>query len=69
MLLGLHFADDYIIHWLVDSHLADPACSANPDLYNNSFQQAEGRVHVLILREDLWCSYLEENLSEVSEVD
>ena len=68
-LLGLHFADDHIIRWLVDSHLADPARGTNPDLYDNSFRQAEGRAHALILRDDPWYSYPGENSSEISETN
>ena len=68
-LLGLHFADNHIICWLVNSHLTDPACGTNPELYDNSFRQAEGRAHVLILRDDPWYLYPGENSSDVSEID
>ncbi|ETW76904.1 hypothetical protein HETIRDRAFT_106277 [Heterobasidion irregulare TC 32-1] len=68
-LLGLHFADDDIIRWLVNSNLADPQRSTHQDLYDNSFRRAEAKVHALILREDPWYAYPGENSSEVSEID
>ena len=58
-LLGLHFMDNSIIHWLVNSNLVDPQCRAYQEICDNSFCHTITKVHVLILHKDPWYCTLE----------